>query len=128
MKSIRIAIGAGVLLGAGVASAQSWTPGSEIVGQSLQVETNGVINTVTFNPDGTASVLTPSGRAIPANWSATGGQLCLNAGGAQECFPYAQAFQAGQPITATSSCGATSRWLANSVNQAPQSRPAGERG
>jgi hypothetical protein len=128
MNSIRIVLGASLLAVAGSAAAQSWTPGSEIVGQSLQVETNGVINTVTFNPDGTASVLTPSGRAIPANWSANGGQLCLNAGGAQECFPYAQAFQAGQPITATSSCGATSRWLANSVNQAPQSRPAGERG
>lgn len=128
MNSIRIALGASLLAIAGTASAQSWTPGSEIVGQSLQVETNGVINTVTFNPDGTASILTPSGRAVPATWSAAGGQMCLTAGGPQECFPYAQAFQAGQPITATSSCGATSRWLANSVNQAPQSRPAGERG
>jgi hypothetical protein len=127
MKSIRIAIGAGMLLASSAAFAQNWTPGSEIVGQSVQVETNGVVNTVTFNPDGTASIMTPSGRMIPANWSAAGGRLCLNAAGAQECFPYAQAFQAGQPVTATSSCGATSRWLANSTNQ-PMPRPAGERG
>jgi hypothetical protein len=128
MKSIRVAIGVGLLFGGGAAAAQSWTPGSEIVGQSVQIETNGVVNTVTFNPDGTASIMTPGGRMVPANWSATGGQLCLNASGAQECFPYAQAFQAGQPVTATSSCGATSRWLANSINQPPQSQPAGERG
>lgn len=127
MNFIRIAIGTGMLLASSAALAQNWTPGSEIVGQSVQVETNGVVNTVTFNPDGTANIMTPAGRMVPATWSATGGNLCLNAGGAQECFPYAQAFQAGQPVTATSSCGATSRWLANSTNQ-PQSRPAGERG
>ncbi|HVF83331.1 MAG TPA: hypothetical protein VM913_04060 [Sphingomicrobium sp.] len=128
MKSIHIALGAGLLIVSSGAAAQSWSPGSEIAGQSVQVETNGVVNTVNFNADGTASILTPSGRAVPATWSATGGQLCLNAAGAQECVPYAQSFQAGQPISAASSCGTTSRWLANSVNQAPQSRPAGERG
>ena len=128
MKSIHTAIGTGLLLMGTVAGAQSWTPGSEITGQSVQVETNGTMNTVTFNPDGTANILTPSGRAVPATWSAANNQLCVSAGGAQECFPYAQAFQAGQPVTATSSCGATSRLLASSVNQPPQSQPAGERG
>ena len=127
MNSLRIALGLGALALSGAAAAQSWTPGSEIIGQSIQVDTNGVVNTINFNPDGTASILTPAGRAVPATWSATGGQLCLNVSGAQECFPYRQAFQQGQPVTATSSCGATSRWLANAVNQ-PQSRPAGERG
>ncbi|URD61328.1 hypothetical protein M8312_02085 [Sphingomonas sp. KRR8] len=114
----------------GMAAAQGWTPGAEIVGQSVQVETNGVVNTVSFNADGTASIATPSGRQIPANWTATGGKLCLSSGGASECFPYTQAFQAGQPVTATSSCGATSRWLASGVNQpaAPTQRAAGERG
>jgi hypothetical protein len=111
----------------GVAAAQAWTPGTEIVGQSVQVETNGVINTVTFNADGSAMISTPSGRAVPASWTATGGRLCLTAGGASECFPYARAFQAGQTVTATSNCGATSRWLANGVNQ-PRSQVAGERG
>ena len=127
MNTIRIALGFSALALSGAATAQSWTPGSEIVGQSIQVDTNGVVNTITFNPDGTANILTPAGRAVPATWSATGGQLCLNASGAQECFPYRQAFQQGHPVTATSSCGSTSRWLANAVNQPPSS-PAGERG
>ena len=116
------------VLGSIGAYAQGWTPGSEIVGQSVQVETNGVVNTITFNPDGTAQIMTPSGRMIPATWSAANGNLCLNAAGAQECFPYARAFQAGQPVTVTSSCNATSRWLASNVNQAPTQSSAGERG
>jgi hypothetical protein len=130
MKLATIAAGLAALSFSGMAGAQSWTPGSEIAGQSLQVETNGVVNTVTFNADGSASIATPSGRAVPANWTATGGRLCLVTGGNSECFPYTQAFQAGQPVTATSSCGATSRWLASSVNQpaTPSQRPLGERG
>lgn len=119
-------LGAAALL-ATSASAQ-WVPGSEIVGQTVQVETNGVVNNITFEPGGTARITTPNGNVIPASWSANPGQLCLSANGAQECFPYNQAFQAGQTVTATSSCGATSRWLANSTNQPPQQRPAGERG
>jgi hypothetical protein len=54
--------------------------------------------------------------------------MCLNAGGAQECWPYQQAFQAGQPMSMTSNCNASSRWLANATNEAPTSRAAGERG
>lgn len=130
MKRAKLSVALVALSFSGLAAAQSWTPGAEIVGQSIQVETNGVVNTVTFNADGTANIATPSGRAIPANWTATGGKLCLASGGSSECFPYTQAFQAGQPITATSSCGATSRWLANAVNQpaAPTQKVAGERG
>jgi len=128
MTVARIALGLAALGLSGAAAAQGWTPGSEIIGQSVQVETNGVVNTITFNGDGTAAIQTPGGRSIPASWTANGGNLCLSTGGASECFPYAQAFQAGQPIQATSSCGATSRWLANGVNQPPQSRVAGERG
>jgi hypothetical protein len=129
MTLLRTALGIGTLALATAAGAQSWSPGSEITGQSVQVETNGVVNTVTFNPDGTANVLTPGGRAVPATWSATNNQLCVSAAGAQECFPYSQAFQAGQPITATSSCGATSRLLASSVNAPPPPpAPSAERG
>jgi hypothetical protein len=111
------------------ASAQ-WVPGSEIAGQTVQVETNGVVNNITFEPGGTARITTPSGNVVPASWTANNGQLCLRTGGASECFPYSQPFQAGQTMSATSSCGASSRWLANAVNQqqAPQSQSLGERG
>ncbi len=127
MKRVGAAFGLAVFASAG-AAAQTWTPGSEIVGQTVQVDTNGTVNNITFNADGTATITTPAGRAVPATWTAAGNQLCLQSGGRSECFPYAQAFQAGQPVTLTSNCNATSRWLANNVNQAPVQRPAGERG
>jgi len=114
----------------GTALAQSaWTPGAEVVGQPIQVTTNGVTNTVTLNPGGQAQILTPSGRPIAATWTTSSGQLCLGNGAAQECYPYNAPFQAGQPVTVTSSCNATSTWLAQSTNT-PANPPAqrGERG
>ena len=42
----------------GVAFAQ-WTSGSEIVGQSVQVTTNGVTNTIYLDPGGVARIVTP---------------------------------------------------------------------
>ena len=128
MTKLSIVAGIGTaLLMAGSASAQ-WVPGSEIAGQTVQVETNGVVNNITFEPGGTARISTPSGQVVPASWTANAGQLCLQTGGASECFPYNQPFQAGQSVNTTSSCGATSRWLANATNQMPSSRSAGERG
>lgn len=129
MLTLRAVLGMCALAWGGFAvAAESWTPGSEIVGQTVQVDTNGVINTIAFNADGTATILTPAGRAVPATWTAADKKLCLTSGGQSECFPYAQAFQAGQPVTLTSSCNATSRWLANNVNEAPVQQPVGERG
>jgi len=109
----------------GVALAQGWVPGSEVVGQSLQVTTNGVTNTVYLDPGGAARIVTPGGNTVPATWTAANGQLCLGTGAAQECFPYASPFQAGQPMTLTSSCGQSSTWLASSTNS---QQPGGERG
>lgn len=109
------------------AHAQVWTPGSEIVGQSLQVQTNGVTNTVYLDPGGNARIVSPSGRVVNASWSVSGGQLCLNSGGGSECWPYTQAFQAGQPVTLTSSCQAVSTWIANATNP-PVAQNLGERG
>jgi hypothetical protein len=130
MSKVAIFAGiAGAVLWASGAAAQ-YVPGSEIVGQTVQVETNGVVNNVTFESGGAARIATPSGNVVPASWTANAGQLCLRTGGASECFPYNQPFQAGQSVTATSSCGATSRWLANATNQpaAPRQQQAGERG
>ncbi len=126
----KIAIGA-VLLTTPVAgfSQAAWVPGSEIVGQSVSVETNGVTNTVYFDPAGAARIQTPGGRMVPGSWTAANGQLCLTTGAAQECWPYAQPFQAGQQLTLTSSCNAASRWTALGTNQAaPMQSREGERG
>ena len=45
---------------------------------------------------------------------------------AQECWPYAAPFRAGQPVTLTSSCNSTSSWLASATNALPP--PSGQRG
>ena len=113
-----------------VGAMAQWAPGSEIVGQTVQVTTNGVSNTVHLAPGGQAHITTPGGTVIPATWTAANGQLCLNTGAAQECWAYNSAFQAGQPMTLTSSCG-SSTWVANAINQPPPPpAPAvqGERG
>src|SRR3954463_514250 len=109
-----------------IAFAQAGAPGSEIVGQPIAVTTNGVTNTVYFDPGGSARIMTPGGNTIPGTWTAANGQLCLNNGTARECWPYASPFQAGQPVTLTSSCNSSSTWLAASTNGPPA--PAGQRG
>lgn len=112
---------------AAVSAQAAWTPGSEIAGQSVQVQTNGVLNTITFNADGTASISTPAGTTVPGTWSAANHMLCLSANGGQECWPYAQAFQAGQQVSLTSSCQQVSTFIPQSTNP-PAQRSAGERG
>ena len=109
--------------------AQEWVPGSEIVGQSVVVETNGVANTVYFDAGGAARIVSPSGRVVNASWTSGNHNLCLNSGAASECWPYTQAFQAGQRVTLTSNCQAVSNWVFNGVNQQPvQAQNMGERG
>ncbi|HVH37977.1 MAG TPA: hypothetical protein VM757_05250 [Sphingomicrobium sp.] len=112
-----------------VAAAQTWVPGSEIAGQSARVTTNGVTNTVYFDQGGTARIVSPGGTTVNGTWAATNGQLCLNNGAASECWPYANAFQMGVPVTMVSTCSGTSTWVANGVNMPPPA-PAreGERG
>jgi len=121
--SLGIAVAAGL---PAAALAQAWTPGAEIVGQSVQVTTNGVTNTVYLDAGGSARIVTPGGNTVPGTWTAANGQLCLNNGTAQECWPYAAPFQAGQPVTLTSSCNSSSTWLASATNAPPP--PPGQRG
>jgi len=118
----------GVVLTPAAAAFAQWTPGSELVGQSLQVETNGVVNTVYFDNGGAARILTPAGNPVPATWSAANGQLCLNSGGAQECWPYASPMAAGQSVTLTSDCQNVSRWTSMMAPPPPLPAPQGERG
>lgn len=120
-------LGAAVAAPASIALAQNWVPGSEIAGQTVQVQTNGVMNTIYFAPDGTASITTPQGTTVPATWSAANNQLCLSANNAQECWPYTQPFQAGQQVALTSSCQQVTTFLAQSTNMPVQQR-GGERG
>lgn len=120
-------IGTAFALPVTAALAQGWIPGSEIAGQTVQVTTNGVQNSITFNADGTAVITTPEGTTVPGTWSAANNMLCLSANGAQECWPYSQPFQAGQQIALTSSCQQVSTFLAQATNP-PVQQPAGQRG
>ncbi len=116
---------------AGAVAQMGWVPGTEIVGQTVQVTTNGTTNSITLNADGTATIMAPDGQAVPATWSAANNQLCMSTGGPQECWPYTQAFQAGRQIALTSNCQQVSSWMAMATNQAPpppQQQPMGERG
>lgn len=108
--------------------AQEWVPGTEIVGQSVVVETNGIANTVYFDAGGAARIVSPQGRVANASWTAANNSLCLNNGAASECWPYSQAFQAGQRVTLTSNCQAVSNWLPNGTNAPPVKEVMQERG
>ena len=119
--------GAAVFAPIGTVAAQAWMPGSEIAGQTIQVQTNGVVNSIMFNADGTATIMTPEGTSVPGTWSAANGMLCLNANGAQECWPYSQPFQAGQQVALTSSCQQVTTFMPQSTNP-PAQRSSGERG
>lgn len=110
-----------------VVAQAGWVPGSEIAGQTVQVQTQGVVNTIYFSPDGTAAITTPQGTTVPGNWSAANNQLCLSAAGGQECWPYSQPFQPGQQVALTSNCQQVTTFMAQSTNQ-PTQQPAGERG
>ena len=132
MKScflVRAAAGVTIAALPAAAFAQAgWTPGAEVVGQPISVTTNGVTNTVYLDPGGQLRILTPGGNTVPGTWTAANGQLCIGVGGAQECVPYTGPFQAAQPMSLTSSCGAAETWLAQSTNQPPPPAPTGERG
>ena len=117
-----------VATAAGGALAQAWTPGAEVVGQPIQVTTNGVTNTVYLDPGGSLRIMTPGGNTVPGTWTAANGQLCISNGTAQECVPYSGPFQAGTPMAMTSSCGAAETWLAQSTNAPPAPGQRGERG
>jgi hypothetical protein len=82
-----------------------------------------------LSPGGQAQILTHAGSPVAGTWTAANGQLCLNNGAAQECWPYNSPFQAGQAQTLSSSCNATSTWLAQATNQPPPVQgQKGERG
>lgn len=132
MRQAPIRIAAAMVLGfipaVGAVAQPGWVPGAEIVGQTVQVTTNGTTNSIALNADGTASITAPNGQVVPGTWSAANNQLCLSTGGPQECWPYMQAFQAGQQIALTSNCQQVSNWMALATNQPPQQQPVGERG
>jgi hypothetical protein len=119
----RVALGIAAISMASAASAQ-WQPGMEITGQKVQVQTNGVLNTITFDSGGVAHISSPSGlKVVDATWTTPDGKLCLKTETTFDCYPYRAPFTAGQPVDLISDCGVVSRWTPLSTAVAP-----GERG
>lgn len=104
-----------------------WVPADEVVGQPIQVTTNGITNTVYLDSGGQLRIVTPGGNTVAGTWTAANKQLCLGLGDAQECIPYNAPFQAQQPQTFTSSCSSVSTWVAQVTNVQNQ-QLRGERG
>ena len=78
MKScflLRAAAGLTVAALPAAALAQAWTPGVEIVGQPIQVTTNGTTNTVYLDPGGSLRIMTPGGNTVPGTWTAANGTV-----------------------------------------------------
>jgi hypothetical protein len=128
---VRAAAGLMVVGTSAAAFAQAaWTPGSEIVGQPVQVTTEGVTNTVYFDTVTTQRIVTPNNNVLNGSWSAASQQLCMVDNSVQECWPYAAPFQAGVPVTLTSlTSGKVSTWVATATNAAaPVAGQKGERG
>lgn len=118
----RSVLGLVVLFAASAASAQ-WVPGSEITGQRVEVQTDGILNTVYFESGGVAQISSPSGAiVVPATWTATGGKLCLKTEKTFDCYPYTRPFTARAPVDLTSDCGVVSRWTALTTFVAPFER------
>ena len=100
---------------ASTAQAQ-WVPGSELIGQEVEVETNGVRNTVLFRENGVAEIRSPSGATVVnATWRAGNGQLCMQTSGGSDCYAYNAPFMVRSPVVLTSDCGTASRFTARST-------------
>ena len=126
---VRAIAGLSVAVASG-AFAQGWAPGSEIVGQPVQVVADGVTNTVYFDTATSDRIVTPNNNALAGSWTAANQQLCMIVNAVQECWPYTAPFQAGVPVTLTSlTSSKPSTWTALSVNPgAPAAGRKGERG
>jgi hypothetical protein len=125
---VRATVGLAACAIATAAAGQSqyggWIPGSEITGQRVQVQTNGVTNTIDFERNGVAHIYSPSGATVvDATWTAADGQLCLTTANTHDCYPYTMPFQAGLPVDLISNCAVRSRWTTPNVTILP-----GERG
>jgi len=95
----------------------------EITGQQVQVQTNGVVNTITFEPNGIAHIASPSGATVvDATWTASNGKLCLQTAATADCYPYARPFTARDPVDLRSDCNMLSRWTVLSTAVAPFER------
>ncbi len=82
------------------------TPGQELVGRALRVETSqGQVSTLHLEPRGVARAAFGANE-IRGRWQVEDRQLCFFWGSApRECWPYSGQFRRGQAVTVTSDRG-----------------------
>ncbi len=109
MRSFPLAAAASIVLAACV-SAPTPAPadGRELIGQSVRAEmTGGPTTLLRFNADGTVIGSSTGGEAT-GRWTAADGQLCMEWPRlGRDCYPYAEPFRRGQPVTLVGTSGAT---------------------
>lgn len=101
-----VAIGACALALSGCATLRSGPSGSELVGQTLRMETaRGQVSTLDFRRDG--RVRATFGRNnVDGRWEVRDRSLCFHwRGAARECWPYRDRFERGRPRNLTSDRG-----------------------
>ncbi len=84
----------------------SRSPGSELIGQQVRLETAaGQLSTLHFAPNGAVHAQFGS-QQVAGNWVANQTQLCFSWGGAaRECWPYTAPLRRGQTVSLTSDRG-----------------------
>jgi hypothetical protein len=109
MRPLMLCVGmAGSIALAGCATIVpgSRTPGSELVGRSLRVETaKGQQSTLNLQPEGRVEALFGE-RHVAGLWRTDAERLCFVWGGNfEECWPYTRPFRRGKTQTITSNRG-----------------------
>jgi hypothetical protein len=110
MKAILAAISGAAMLaacaGGSAPAPDRRTPGAELIGRSVTLETSaGQVSTLHFE-DGGAVQAEFGGKQIAGNWVATGDRLCFAwSGNSRECWPYTAPFERGETATLTSDRG-----------------------
>ena len=94
------------LLGACSTVVPRSTPGEDLVGRTVRVETSrGQVSTLLFMRDGTVQAAFGEAK-VKGRWELEPGRLCFLWGSApRECWPYAEPFRRGQTVDIESDRG-----------------------
>ena len=65
MKSLMVRVAIGVAAGTMLPPAAMAQMATEVIGQPIQVTTNGTTNTVYLDPGGSLRIMTPGGNTVP---------------------------------------------------------------
>jgi hypothetical protein len=81
-----------------------WLPGSELVGQTMRVESAGRTSMMRFARDGSVHA-SFSGHDLDGRWNVEPGKICFTWGKVRDCWPYARPFRQGERMMLKSDRG-----------------------